>query len=271
MVESPSTSFNGRVSSISMDAYTPLIELKENKPPIGYTLLKNSNIMDNAYIAMRDYVRAPIIKTTNSKKLENDFTSNLDDTWLTYIKDLIANADYELELDEEGQILFGKKKEIATIQPRWTFDDNNSSILLPEIRIDHDLYGIPNVVQVVYSDGRHYYEHRAVNKDPDSPTSTVSRGREIIYRDTNPNLAGVPTSAMVKEYAEKLLEELSSIEYSITYSHGYCPVRLGDVVRLNYKKAGITDIKARVVSQKIDCTSGCKVTETAVFSSNLWR
>ncbi len=34
LVQTPSSTFNGRIRTATMDAYTPLIELKENKPPI---------------------------------------------------------------------------------------------------------------------------------------------------------------------------------------------------------------------------------------------
>ena len=36
LVQTPSLSFNGRLQNISVDAYTPLIELKESPPPLGY-------------------------------------------------------------------------------------------------------------------------------------------------------------------------------------------------------------------------------------------
>ena len=73
------------------------------------------------------------------------------------------------------------------------------------------------------------------------------------------------------EYAERLLEELSSIEYTVTYTHGYCPVRVGDCVRLNYTRAGLKNIKAKVISQSIECTPDCPVTEKAIFTTKLWR
>ena len=81
---------------------------------------------------------------------------------------------------------------------------------------------------------------------------------------------GNPTNEQVKEYAEKLLKELSTLEYTVTYSHGYCPVRIGDCVRLNYSRAGLNNVKARVISQSIKCESGCQVTEKAVFTTKLW-
>ena len=36
LVQTPSSSFDGKTRNVSMDAYTPLIELKEKQPPIGY-------------------------------------------------------------------------------------------------------------------------------------------------------------------------------------------------------------------------------------------
>ena len=99
----------------------------------------------------------------------------------------------------------------------------------------------------------------------------MNRGREIVYREVNPSLAGMPSQRQLDEYATNLLKTLSSVEYTVSYSHGYCPVRLGDCVRLNYAKAGITDVKAKVINQSINCSSGCQVTETAVFTTKLWR
>lgn len=270
IVQTPSSSFDGKIRDVSMDAYTPLLELKESPPPIGYSLLKDQNIMSIAYKLTREHARAPVVETTNTKTLYSDFVADLNDTWLTFIVDLIANAKYRFELDELGRILFAPIQDTASLQPVWTFNDDNSSILYPSISMDHDLYGIPNVVEVVYSKGADTYFARAVNNDPNSPISTVSRGREIIYRESNPDLIGDPTKNQIDRYAEQLLRDLSSIEYTVSYTHGYCPVRINDCVRLNYKRAGITDIKAKVISQSIKCEPGCPVTEKAVFTTKLW-
>lgn len=271
LVQTPSESFDGKKKKISLDAYTPLLELKENPPPLGYSILKDSNVMDNAYYIMRDNMRGPVVKTSNDKKLYSDFVANTDDKWLSFITDLIANAKYHLDIDEMGRTLFAPDQELESLQPKWTYSDDDKSILYSDISMDRDLYGIPNVVEVIYSgnDGTHYVE--VVNDDENSPTSTIARGRKIIYRDTDPDLSGVPTDDQLQEYAESLLKKLSSVEYTVTYSHGYCPVRVGDCVRLNYSRADLIDVKAKVVSQSIECSAGCKVNETAVFTKKLWR
>ena len=271
LVQTPSSSFNGKIEKASMDAYTPLLELKENPPPIGYTILKKQNIMNMAYMLARDNTRAPVVKPKCDMRLEYDFIANTDDEWLSYIIDLAANADHHIELDEMSRILFAPNQDTASLQPRWTYNDDNSSILYSDIDMDHDLYGIPNVVEVIYSNnGIHLYE-RVVNNDPNSPTSIVNRGREILYRETDPKLIGKPTEKQIKDYANQLLRDMSTLAYTITYSHGYCPVRLGDCVRINYSRAGLENINAKVISQTITCKTSCKVKEKAIFTKKLWR
>lgn len=271
LVQTPSSSFDGKVRSVSMDAYTPLIELKENPPPLGYSILKNENIMDNAYRLVAENARAPVMPIVCDEKLYVDFVANMDDKWLTFLIDLIANARYEFNLDELGRILFAPKQDTASLQPVWTFDDSNSSILYPDLDLDHDLYGIPNVVEVTYSKGADYFNVRVVNDDENSPISTVNRGREIVYRDTNPALSGNSTEDQINEYADRLLRNLSTLEYTVNFTHAYCPVRIGDCVRLNYSRAGLVDIKAKIISQNIKCVPGCPVSAKAVFTKKLWR
>lgn len=270
LVQTPSSNYNGKIRNVSMDAYTPLLELKESPPPIGYSLLKGDNIMKKAYSLCREHARAPVVETDCDTTLHYDFVADPNDTWITFLRDLISNAKYTFSLDELGRILFAPKQDTASLQPVWTYDDNNSSILYPDLDMDHDLYGVPNVVEVVYSNGGDNLYARVVNDDPNSPISTVNRGREIIHRVTNPDLVGNPTQRQIQEYAEQLLREMSSLEYTVSYSHGYCPVRVGDCVRLNYTKAGLTNVKAKVISQSIDCRPGCRVSETAVFTNKLW-
>ena len=270
LAQTPASDFDGKVISVPMDAYTPLIELKENPLPIGYSVLKDDNIMERAYQIVRDNTRAPVVKAISDKTIYFDFVASTEDTGVSFVKDFISYADHELGLDEMGRILFMPKQDLASMQPMWTFNDDNSSILHPDITTNHDIFGIPNVVEVIYSGAYDTYNIVVVNDDPNSPVSTVNRGRIIKYRDTNPSLVGEATENQVREYAEKLLKQLSTVEFMISYTHGYCPVRLGDCVRINYERAGIHDVKAKVISQTINCKTGCTVNERAIFTKSLW-
>lgn len=271
LIQTPSYGFDGRVKKSSLEAYTPLLEMKEKQPPLGYSILEGDNIMSIAYRITRENARAPVIETENESTLTYDFVANTDDTWLTFVKDLVANAKYELTLDEMGRVLFAPTQDSSGLQPIVTFDDTNSSILYPDIELKQDLYGIPNAVEVIFSNNRTYMYAKVVNDDPNSPTSTISRGREIVHRVTNPSLLSNPSEEQLKAYGKQVLKELSCLEYRITYTHGYYPVRLGDCVRLNYERVGLKNVKAKIISQTIDCVPGCPVTETAVFTNQLWR
>ena len=271
LYQSPSTEYTSNRHSSSQDGYTPLIELSENPPPFGYSLSKGTVILDMAAKLIREHARCPLIDGNSVDQLADNFVSNTDDTWLTFLSDMIANAKYSFGLDPMGNILFEKRQDTDALQPVWTYTDDNSSILYPSLTISRDLYGIPNVVEVIYSpsDGNPIFAE-VVNDDPASPVSTVNRGRRVTHRETNPDVVEGVNEAQLKDYAKNLMKEMSSLEYTVTYKHGYCPVRLNDCVLLNYNKAGIRNVKARVIRQVIDCSSGCSVEETAIFSKQLW-
>lgn len=271
LVQTPSSTFDGKIRSVTMDAYTPLIELKENQPPLGYFTPQDTNIMEEASRLAAEHARAPVVGGLAETKLYKDFVANTDDTWLTYLSDMIVNAKFQFDLDEMGRILFAPKQDTESLQPVWNYTDDNASIVYSDVTLEHDYYGVPNVVEVVYSDANDTYYARVSNDEDGSPISTINRGREIVTRITNPDIGGVPTQNMVDEYAEQALRELSTFEYTIKYKHGYNGVRMNDCVMLNFTKMGITDTRARVISQQIDCEQGCPVTETAVFTLKLWR
>ena len=271
LVQTPSYSFDGMVKKVSIDAYTPLIELKEKPPALGYFIPKEKNVLEEVYRHIRDNLRAPVVKTKSDDTTPYDFVADTSDTWLSYLSDLTMVANHYLNLDEMGRILFEPKQSTNALAPVWIYNDDNSSILHPAVTLDNDLYGIPNVIDVIYSTDEHFFNIRVENRENESPISIQNRGREIIHRVTNPEISGNPTEEKVRHYAETLLKDMSSLEYTITYTHGYCPTKVGDCVVLNYKRAGLHNVKGRVVSQSITCVPGTPVEEKVIFTNNLWR
>lgn len=270
LVQTPSVSHDGKSSSVTMDAYTPLIELKGSPPPVGYSLLKGTNIMSIACQLCEENLRAPVVRVTTDKVLESDFVSSLDEFWITFLSDLIAKDKRQFGLDEMGRIIFEPVQDMRSLRPVWIYTDDNSSILYPDFRDERDLYDIPNVVEVVYSTSSGFRFSRIVNDDPNSPVSTVNRGWTKTYRDSNPSFSGMPTQRDLDAYAKQKLRDLSSLEHTITYKHGYCPVRVGDCILLDHKSLGLVNVKAKVISQSITCETGCPVEETAVYTTKLW-
>lgn len=271
IIQTQSHGFDGKRKDLTTDAYTPLIELKESRPPVGYSILKNTEIMSLAANICQEHMRAPVVPAKSTETLYSDFVANLDDNWLTFVQDFIANAKFKMVLDELGRLLFEPIQDVASLQPVKVFNDDNSSILYADLTNEHDLYGIPNVVEVVYSTDAGYLYSRVENNDPNSPISTINRGREIVYRETSPQVVGEPTQDYIDAYATQLLRNMSCLEHKITFSHGYYPVRIGDAVVLNYTKAGLNNVTAKITAQTIKCETGCTVQSTAVYTTKLWR
>ena len=271
LMQAPSATVNGKFKRCQSDGYSPLLELRDDNPDLGFTLPKNSNILDTVFLNTSSKCRAPIPTITFPvKTLYDDFVANADDSWLTFNKDLLAQAKHHYEVDAMGNILIAEDVKFESLRPVWKFTDDNSSILLPDVTITRDLYGIPNRVEVVCSTSSGYLMSVVENNDAKSPTSIQSRGRTILYRETDPSISGTPTQTILDDYAKQKLKDLSTITNTVSFSHGYCPARVGDAVELTYKVAGLDKVIAQIQSQTIDCRTGCKVTSTAAYLERLW-
>lgn len=279
LVQTPSTMFDGRTKKRTLDCYSPLLELRDIRPPQGYALMKGDKIMDYAYRLTQENARAPVVPAAERTDgndslmfLQNNFLADFSqDTWFSFINDLIANAKCRFMLDEMGRILFAAEQKLSAMQPKWEYRDNEISILKADITSEQDLYGVPNVVEVLYSTGSFYRFSRIENTDETSPVSIPARGRVVLYRESNPGSLSNPSQEELDSYAEDLLESLSSMECRLTYTHGYNCVHIGDCVLINYERAGLINIKAKVVSQTITCTPGCEVNETVVYTKKVWE
>ena len=77
LVQTLPTSFDGKKKSFSVDAYSPLLELNEKYPPLGYYITKGkkinniemdrTNIMDIAYKLTKEMIQSPSKKREGSK------------------------------------------------------------------------------------------------------------------------------------------------------------------------------------------------------------
>lgn len=271
LVQPSSSNFDGVVRTRNADGYTPLIELKETYPDIGYTIHKDLNIMEQAYQLTKGNMRGPVVQPFCKEKLIDDFPAKSDETWCDFIVKLMGNASYSFSLDETSRVLFSPYQRTSTLMPVYTFNDDNSSILGKTISATDDMYGVPNMIEVIYSGSYGYYRAVEKNEDENSPISIQGRGRVIQSRITNPEITGTPSQPIIDQYCKKAIDDASTLQKEVTYSHGYVPtVRIKDCVRLNYRRAGIENVKAKVIRQTLNCTTGIEVQETAVFTDSLY-
>ena len=274
LAQTPELNYDGRNQNISIDCYSPLLELKDNVPPLGYTTFEGVNTMEAAFTLIYENCRAPVVQAKGmDHTLIQDFTADTNDTWLSYIKDLMAQAEYQFGLEDDCSIYFDRIQDMKAMQPVYTFSDDNSSLLQPSITDKRDLYGVPNILEMVYTtSSKDFYYAYVENKDENSEISTVNRGRKVVKRIDNPTFSGNPTEGEFKQYAIQQLLALSTMEHTVNFTHGFIPwVRLGTCVRLDYKRAGLDNIRARITGQTIKCETGCMVEATATYTTELWN
>lgn len=141
-------------------------------------------------------------------------------------------------------------------EPALVVNAATRSLLMPEIGSGLPVDDVPNVLKVYDDKG---VEHVARNDDPSSPTSTVSRGREIDCVEDSPTRE---EDESWDDYASRRLSELSEIyeTYDVEREHvpGVLPYSL---VRVNLPEQGMSG-DYRVMSQTIECGKGITVSET---------
>ena len=160
---------------------------------------------------------------------------------------------WRMKLDGYGNIHIGPYSDEAVA----TFDALNNDVIEPSLSITHDWYDIPNVYRAVLDDS--YAVAR--DDDPNSPLSTVSRGREIWFEDSSVYLQERETLA---EYAERMLKSEQKASTTLSYDRRFDPsVYISDVVRIGYAVQGISGLYL-VTSQSITLGYNAKTSEEVI-------
>lgn len=270
LAQASSISYDGRSTTVPMEAYTPLMELDEDMPPVGYYVREGRDSMMAASDIVVSHCRAPSSFPESGTVLASPHAAELDETWLGVASSLAAKSGHYLSVDPMGRIVAVPDREPGAMAPSQVFGEDNSTVIR-DVTDDRDLYKVPNVYEAVLttSDGA---VHRAVarNDSPSSPTSTASRGRVILERDSSPEIAdglgSDATDALLQRYARRRLAERAASEHSVTFSHAWMPhVRVGDCVYLDFPSIGVRS-RAVVEAQTIECSTGGRVSTTARFS-----
>lgn len=121
---------------------------------------------------------------------------------------------------------------------------------------ERDLAGVPNVSYVTVSPAEQDAEPvtgKAVNDDPASPFSTVSRGREISTHATYTELDG-----SADDKALQLLRSAMRVTERYELDMLWYPFSVGDVLTVDYARMGLAGVRASVVSRETAMTPALK-------------
>lgn len=250
LVQTPSRGSDNTKATMSCQAYSPLLELQDQLPPIGWSA---SGSVDDAIYDVCSHMRAPLVASPTGVTLASQVVAADGDTWLDVFWALCDAADIDAAIDGMGRIAPRPKVAPWALNPSITLDDRGErGILSAEATEETDLYDIPNRMEVIVSDSVKSVFGSYTNDRPESPVSTVSRGRVVSRRETNPDglMAGC-TQAQAVEFAERLLREASVLTKTWTVTAGVMPITLGDCVRLRHSMLGVDEI---ATVTKVDMT-----------------
>lgn len=261
--------WNGSRARSQADGYTSLKELDDDGPAFGWSVAAGEDALAAAAEICAAHCRAPVVPPASQAVLAEAFCAGDGMTWLTYVRELLAKVSHEVMVDGYGRITFEPTRDAAALSPVLWLEVAEDSIMAPSVKDSDGARDVPNVVRVVYSDASRCLVGEAIDDDPASPSSTVSRGRTVLYREESPALPDDPTQEDVDELAARLLAEKGAAGHTVTVPHGYYPdARIGRGVGIDVPGAGIS-ARAKVTAQQYDMTPGLVVTAQLTYSRNM--
>lgn len=262
-------STEGTVLTNSADGYSPLLELSDDLPPVGWSV---SGSADEAIALICSHMRAPYVPYETGVTLATDVVASEDESWLDMLWAVCDEAKLDLWVDGMGRVVFLPRLEPWSLQPSYAISDTDErGILFADRDYETDLFGIPNHFEVIRSDAGEWVKADAWNNDPASRSSTVRRGRVITHRETNPD--GLPSGSsqeVADEYARTRLREESVITRTYTLGIGYLPLRLGDAIHFSDSKLGAEETVI-VNTMDLNCDVEARLNLTATSNEELWR
>lgn len=195
-------------------------------------------------------IPAPVVGE-GSFRLAEHFVFDLGQTHLDGIWGVLDVAGYTMSIAGDGTVTIHPRP----AEPALTVTTANRGVIGCEISSALPIADVPNKMKV-YVDGKLYV---ATNDDPESPTSTVSRERDIEAIEEDPQRKdGEPPL----QYAMRRLSELSEVweTYDVTRKWVDGVVE-NSLVRVNLPEQGIEGDFV-VMSQDVDCEGDVFVSET---------
>jgi len=248
LTSSPTRSLSGYNPSYSVDCFSVLTPCADRMLPRGWFAPKDGN--GAAIIAdLLGIAGAEVETFEGGGTLTGAIVAESGETYLSMAHKVADAIGWQIRIDGRGKIHVEPFPDAVAIR----FNDDND-VIQPNIKDTRDWYSCPNVLRVTYES----YAAIARDDDPESPLSTVNRGREIWAEEA----AQLSSSAPLAAYAQQRLKELQSPAREITYTRRFMPdLRPGDLVGISYPGAEI-DGTFRIKSQTVELGYGADTEET---------
>ncbi len=241
-----------------VEAYDLLQVLADDKVTERYTVIAGTNyiaavraVLDGA--GLHDQNLNPTTKT-----LPADRDWDLGTPKLKIINDLLGAIAYRsLWMDENGCAVAQPYVSPSDRAPEYDYRDDDKSVIFPEAEQGLDPFGIPNQwILTVSEPDRPPLRSVYTNTNPNSTTSTVSRGRTI----TDPlRQVEAADQASLDDQAARLAFEASQVFEEVALETGIMPFHSdSDVFTLRFSALGI-NAKYSETEWSMDLKAGARM------------
>lgn len=243
----PESNINGMQVRYPLTCYSVLKPAEDVLLQKGwYTTLTNGA---DVVADLLSVTSAPVVVAENAPKLSQYIIAEDGDTNLSMVNKVLDAINWRLRISGDGSIeICPMASEVLRI-----FGQDND-VIEPQLTRKADWFDCPNVFRATNDN------QTAVARDDsdDSLLSTATRGREI-WREES--VSTLNSGESLKEYAQRRLNELQSVAYSVSYTRRFDPnVLVGDLIELHYPAQKLLD-RYRVVSQSINLGYGGRTSE----------
>lgn len=255
LTSAPVRDINGRRETYKIECYSALKPVDDILVERGYYIPAEVAAPQAAARLLRSGIAPVEIEpVADPPHLTESIVAEKGETKLTLAIKVLEAVGWRIRINGYGRIHVEPDKS-STIT---MFDANDNDIIEPKVTDEYDWFSCPNVLRCVSGD----LTAIARDDDPESPVSTIGRGREIWAEEASVNLG---TNESLAAYARRRLQELQSPARTVSYSRRFDPnVAVGDTVRFNHPEIGIDGL-FMITSQSLALTYGCRTTEEAVL------
>lgn len=217
----PSTDENGIVS-YEIEAYDFTQRLIDSTIDSRYFIAAGATVTDEVETLLEDAGIMNYSVTYVDLLLPQSRDYEPGTTRFDILKELLASINYRWGFDGEGKFFAEAWADPATRAAVYAYRTDKVSVIDPSAAKTLDLYAVPNKITLVMSepDRETPLTSTAINNNPDSPTSYVSRGRYITHVIQN---VQAPDQSTLDELAARTLYELSQVEESVSLETGIMP------------------------------------------------
>ena len=209
----PKRSVNGKESSSQLDLYGLLQEVDDDMFESPITIGKGKKAVTAAADILKGCGLQVAAYNPGNYTLKDNWTFGLrsdkdkdkGSTKLDAVNDLLDLAGYSsARTDEYGRVILEKYVEPGKRQPKWTFQEGANATFLTTMTDERDLREVANVVKVTYYNTDKEYVSTAIDDDPASEFSTVSRGRRVAHAY---EYSSIPDEVTTDEQGRKLASD----------------------------------------------------------------